>query len=123
MDVTSFEFTNLVEDSILHGKEPTPGAEAMEFQRKIDFNEGTTRLTIVNPQAETPSERRIATLLTKTIPQKDKGSALECFVEVPSLKIHRKHFFLITDAWSQHLAVEKVKSALGPAIMSVDIAV
>jgi len=123
MDVTSFEFTNLVEHALLHGREPAAGAEYMEYQRYVDFKEGITRLVITNPSAESPSERRVATLMTKSIPQKDKGSALECYVDVPSLSIRRKHFFLITDAWSNHLAVDKVKSALGPAIMSVDLTV
>ena len=118
MNVSAFELIYTLESNMKNPDNPLPGVENVVFERKAHFNDKTAFLTVLNTNVHDPAQRVVGTVEVKTIPQAEDGTAHECIVQVPSLKINKKHFFLITDKLSRHLSMEKLKSSLSPGILA-----
>lgn len=117
MKVSAFELIYTLENTLKNPENPIPGIENARFERRSHFNESNAFLTIYNENISGKGNV-IGTVLVRTIPQAENGTAHECVVQIPSLKLNKKHFFLITDKLSRHLSIEKLKSSIGPGIMA-----
>ncbi len=118
MKVSAFELIYTLENSLKNPESPIPGIENAKFERQAHFNDKNANLTIYHQAGSSEKSNIIGTIAVKTIPQSEHGTAHECIVHVPSLKLNKKHFFLITDKLSRHLSIEKLKSSISPGIMA-----